>query len=134
MKLIYLFVFIGVFVQQANSQNVRIKRKFCKKYEGVSPSFQAIIGKDILDIPSAKMEIQLKKDSIYVLIGSMKYAGVYSVEKAKNLNELNITFERENSHIPERLVLNTKKKTLIRKGVFPEPDIPLIRVKKEAKS
>jgi hypothetical protein len=72
----------------------------------------------------------VKKDSLYVTIGNTQISGLYAAQKSTNPDEIVLTIPRENSGIEERIILNTAKKTLLRKGVFPQPDALLLRVKK----
>jgi hypothetical protein len=72
----------------------------------------------------------VKRDSLYLSIGNTRISGIYSAQKTTNSDEIQLTIPRENSGIEERIILNTAKKTLLRKGVFPQPDAILLRVKK----
>jgi hypothetical protein len=130
MKWIFAFIFFSLFVDDAATQTVRIKRKYCRIYEGEIPKYSAILGQEILEISTIQVNVVLKKDSVYISIGNSVISGVYSAQKSTNPNEIMLTIPRENSGIEERISLNTAKKTLTRKGVFPQPDVVLFPVKK----
>lgn len=130
MKWVFAFVFISLFVDNAAAQTVRVKRKYCKTYQGNIPTYSAMLGQEIVNVSSVQIDIQVKKDSLYVTIGNTQISGVYAAQKSTNSDEIVITIPRENSGIEERIILNTAKKTLLRKGVFPQPDALLLRVKK----
>ncbi|MEY3843968.1 MAG: hypothetical protein RL293_390 [Bacteroidota bacterium] len=130
MKWVFAFVFISLFVENAAAQTVRVKRKYCKTYQGDIPTYSAMLGQEIVKVSSEQIDIQVKKDSLYVTIGNTQISGVYAAQKSTNPDEIVLTIPRENSGIEERIVLNTAKKTLLRKGVFPQPDALLLRVKK----
>jgi hypothetical protein len=130
MKWVFAFVFMGLFVDNAAAQTVRVKRKYCKTYQGDIPTYSAMLGQEIVNVSSEQIDIQLKKDSLYVTIGNTQISGVYAAQKSTNPDEIVLTIPRENSGIEERIILNTAKKTLLRKGVFPQPDALLLRVKK----
>jgi len=130
MKWVFAFVFMSLFVDNAAAQTVRVKRKYCKTYQGDIPTYSAMLGQEIVKVSSEQIDIQVKKDSLYVTIGNTQISGVYAAQKSTNPDEIVLTIPRENSGIEERIILNTAKKTLLRKGVFPQPDALLLRVKK----
>jgi hypothetical protein len=130
MKWVFAFVFISLFVDSAATQTVRVKRKYCKTYQGVIPTYSAILGQEIMEVSSMQIDINVTKDSLYLSIGNIRISGVYTAQKLTNSDEIELTLPRENSGIEERIILNTAKKTLLRKGVFPQPDVLLSRVKK----
>jgi hypothetical protein len=130
MKWIFVFVFMSLYLDNFVAQTVRVKRKYCKVYEGEIPKYNAILGQEIVEIAPIEMRVTLKKDSIYVSIGNSQISGVYSAQKSTIPNEITLTIPRENSGIEERINLNTADKTLTRKGVFPQPDVVLIRMEK----
>ncbi|MFM1947573.1 MAG: hypothetical protein RL207_1856 [Bacteroidota bacterium] len=130
MKWFFAFVFIGLFVDDAATQTVRVKRKYCKSYHGEIPKYSAMLGQEIVEISPMQIDINVKKDSLYITIGSSRISGLYTAQKSTSPNEIIMIFPRENSGIEERIILNTAKKTVLRKGIFPQPDVPLIRVKK----
>ena len=130
MKWVFAFVFMSLFVDNAAAQTVRVKRKYCKTYQGDIPTYSAMLGQEIVKVSSEQIDIQVKKDSLYVTIGNTQISGLYAAQKSTNPDEIVLTIPRENSGIEERIILNTAKKTLLRKGVFPQPDALLLRVKK----
>jgi hypothetical protein len=130
MKWVFAFVFISLFVDSAATQTVRVKRKYCKTYQGEIPKYSAMLGQEMVEVSSMQIDVQVKKDSLYLSIGNVRISGVYTAQKSTNPDEVVLTLPRENSGIEERIILNTTKKTLLRKGVFPQPDALLSRVKK----
>jgi hypothetical protein len=130
MKWIIAFVFISLFVESAATQTVRVKRKYCKTYQGEIPKYSAMLGQEIVEVSPIQIDINVKRDSLYLSIGNTRISGIYSAQKTTNSDEIQLTIPRENSGIEERIILNTAKKTLLRKGVFPQPDAILLRVKK----
>lgn len=130
MKWIIAFVFISLFVESAATQTVRVKRKYFKTYQGEIPKYSAMLGQEIVEVSPIQIDINVKRDSLYLSIGNTRISGIYSAQKTTNSDEIQLTIPRENSGIEERIILNTAKKTLLRKGVFPQPDAILLRVKK----
>ena len=130
MKWVFAFVFISLFVDSAATQTVRVKRKYCKTYQGEITKYSAMLGQEMVEVSSMQIDIHVKKDSLYLSIGNIRVSGVYTAQKSTSPDEIELTLPRENSGIEERIILNTAKKTLLRKGVFPQPDSLLSRVKK----
>jgi DUF438 domain-containing protein len=130
MKWIFVFVFISLYLDNAVAQTVRVKRKYCKTYQGEIPTYSAMLGQELVKVSSVQIDIIVKKDSLYVTFGNMQISGEYTAQKSTNPDEIILILPRENSGIDERINLNTVNKTLLRKGVFPQPDVVLIRKEK----
>ncbi|MEI8117064.1 MAG: hypothetical protein WCH03_05955 [Flavobacteriia bacterium] len=130
MKWIFVFVFISLYLDNAVAQTVRVKRKYCKTYQGEIPTYSAMLGQELVKVSSVQIDIIVKKDSLYVTFGNMQISGEYTAQKSTNTDEIILILPRENSGIDERINLNTVNKTLLRKGVFPQPDVVLIRKEK----
>ena len=81
MKWIITFVFLFVIVVDSSAQSLRLKRKYCKVYQGEIPQYSALLGQEMVDILPSKIELILKKDSVYLSIGTSHYNGSYSAEK-----------------------------------------------------
>jgi ribosomal protein L39E len=84
----------------------------------------------MVEIPSCKLELTLTKDSIIMQLGKLSMRNTYQLEKTDNPKEILILVARDNSDIPERMILKTNEKVIIRKGIFPQPEVKLIKVKK----
>lgn len=130
MKSLLILVFLSVFSTHMDAQSLRVKRKFCKTYEGEIPAYNVLLGAEIVEIPASKLTINVSKDSVFIQLGQLKVTNTFQVEKTESPNELLIIVVRENSDIPERIILNTKEKSMIRKGISPQPDVKLTKVKK----
>jgi predicted GNAT superfamily acetyltransferase len=133
MKWIVIVAFFTLFANSVSAQAVRLKRKYLKEYQGEMPKFNALIGKDLLEVTPAKLIVKLDKDSLFLSIGNSNYEGIYSATKSANTDEVLLLMERDNTQIAERFILNKKNKTIVRKGIFPQPDVCLNRSKKSGK-
>lgn len=102
-----------------------VKRKFRGVYEGSIPAYEVKMGKSSFPVNSSALKLYLDRDSLFIEIGSYRYASDYSVEK--EANRFILTSSRENSGIPEQFFLDPKSKTIIRKGLSPQPDASLSR-------
>jgi hypothetical protein len=130
MKSLVLLLFLGLSTSQLEAQTVRVKRKFCKTYQGEIPAYRVQLGEEMVEIPSCKLELTLTKDSIIMQLGNLSMRNTYQLEKTDNPKEILILVARDNSDIPERMILKTNEKVIIRKGIFPQPEVKLIKVKK----
>ena len=116
-----MFLFACIFAFGAFSQSVKLKKKYLKAYDGTLPAYSINLGEEIVKVNSEYLKVTLKRDSLYVLVGKVKYSGTYKVEKI-NKKEYKITGAMEETGIPALFFLDLKKKTLLRKGVFPQPE------------
>ena len=133
MKWIITIAFLTFLTNNFSAQTVRLKRKYLKEYKGEMPKYSALIGKEMLEVSSAKIVIKLDKDSVFLSIGESDYKSVYTASKSTNTDEIILIMERDNTKIEERFILNKKNKTIVRKGIFPQPDVCLNRSKKSGK-
>lgn len=120
MKII-VFLFAASFTFIAFGQTVKLKKKYLKAYDGTLPSYSINLGEEIVKVNSEYLKVTLKKDSLFVLVGKVKYGGTYKVEKITK-KEYKITGAMEETGIPALFFLDLKNKTLLRKGVFPQPE------------
>ena len=126
MKII-VFLFATFFTFIAFGQSVKLKKKYLKAYDGTLPSYSINLGEEIVKVNSEYLRVTLKKDSLFVLVGKVKYGGTYKVEKISK-KEYKITGAMEETGIPALFFLDLKNKTLLRKGVFPQPEAMLQKV------
>jgi len=133
MKWIITIAFLTFLTNNVSAQTVRLKRKYLKVYQGEMPKYSAVIGKEMLEVSPATMVIKLDKDSVFLSIGNSAYKSIYTASKSSNTDEVILIMERDNTGIEERFVLNKKNKTIVRKGIFPQPDVCLNRNKKSGK-
>lgn len=120
MKLV-VFLFTCTFAFGSFGQTVKLKKKYLKAYEGTVPSYSINLGEEIVKVNSENIKVTLKKDSLFVLVGKVNYGGTYKVEKITK-KEYKITGTMEETGIPALFFLDLKNKTLLRKGVFPQPE------------
>jgi len=120
-----------LFTQVVFAQSKPLKRKYRGTYTGEIPAYNVVLGSKEVAVKSQAIELTILKDSVLLKIGKYNYADTYIVQK--NLNHFELNCERENSGINELLILDPKSKTVLRKGLFPQPDAVLVQKKKSAK-
>ena len=102
-----------------------MKRKHRGTYTGQIPAYEVKMGTNTYVVNASEMKAYLDRDSIILEIGSYRYAATYNLEQSKET--LTLTSIRENSGIVEQLLLDPKTKTIVRKGLYPQPDAILTR-------
>ena len=118
-----LLLLFSISFTQLNAQ--ALKRKYRGIYVGQIGAYEVKMGTSTYIVNASEMKAFVDRDSIILEIGSYRYAAPYNLEQSKET--LTLTSNRENSGIIEQLTLDPKTKTLIRKGLYPQPDATLTR-------
>lgn len=123
MKL-FFSCFFALSIALCYGQNVKLKNKFLKNYKGSIPAYEVNYNNQLVKIEPSEITVQLKRDSIYIFVGKSSWAGIYSASKTSK-KVFQISGKMQGTGIPEVLELNARDKTIIRKGLFPQPDAEL---------
>ncbi len=118
-----LLLLFSISFTQLNAQ--ALKRKYRGIYTGQIPTYEVKMGTSTYVVNASELTAFVDRDSIIIEIGSYRYAAPYNLEQSKET--LTLTSIRENSGILEQLILDPKSKTMIRKGLYPQPDATLTR-------
>lgn len=118
-----LLLLFSISFTQLNAQ--ALKRKYRGIYIGQIPTYEVKMGTSTYVVNASELKAYVDRDSIIIEIGSYRYAAPYNLEQSKET--LTLTSIRENSGILEQLILDPKTKTMIRKGLYPQPDAILTR-------
>jgi hypothetical protein len=121
-----LLLLFSISFTQLNAQ--ALKRKYRGIYVGQIGAYEVKMGTSTYVVDASEMKAYVDRDSIILEIGSYRYAAPYNLEQSKET--LTLTAIRENSGIIEQLTLDPKTKTIIRKGLYPQPDAVLTRTGK----
>lgn len=105
-----------------------LKRKFRGIYAGQIPSYEVKFGQGTNTVSKCELKVYLSRDSLKLEIGTYRYVAGYTLEIVEQ--DLILTAPREQSGIPERFILSPRTKTILRKGLYPQPDATLIRIGK----
>lgn len=125
LRLLSLILLVFTISMSVFGQSKPIKRKYRGIYTGQIPTYEVKMGTSTYVVNASEMKAFVYRDSIILEIGSYRYAAPYNLEQSKET--LTLTSIRENSGIVEQLTLDPKTKTLIRKGLYPQPDATLTR-------
>ena len=118
-----LLLLFSISFTQLNAQS--LKRKFRGTYTGQIPAYEVKMGTSTYGVNAIALIALVDRDSVFLEIGSYRYAAPYNLEQSKET--LTLTSIRENSGIVEQLLLDPKTKTIVRKGLYPQPDAILTR-------
>tara|TARA_B100000902_G_scaffold298158_1_gene285404 strand:+ start:244 stop:618 length:375 start_codon:yes stop_codon:yes gene_type:complete len=102
----------------------QIKRKDLGRYEGTVPAYKINIGQELLTVQASPISVDLNKENILLKIGSREYTSTYQVKKLER-RRYEILVRVPYSDLKESFSLNGKRKEMIRKGIFPQPDCKL---------
>jgi hypothetical protein len=121
-----LLLLFSISFTQLNAQ--ALKRKYRGIYTGQIPTYEVKMGSNTYVVNASEIKAYLDRDSIFLEIGTYRYASAYFIEKKEN--KYILTSPRDHSGIPEQFMLDPKTKTMIRKGLYPQPDASLTRTGK----
>ena len=128
LRLSSLILLVFIISMSVFGQSKPIKRKYRGIYTGQIPTYEVKMGTSTYVVNASEIKAYVDRDSIILEIGSYRYAASYNLETVKET--LILTSIRENSGIPEQLILDPKTKEMVRKGLYPQPDAALTRIGK----
>jgi hypothetical protein len=118
-----LLLLFSISFTQLNAQ--ALKRKYRGIYTGQIPKYEVKMGSKTYDVNASEIKAYLDRDSVYLEIGTSRYASSYFIEIKEK--QFILTSPRVHSGIPELFILDPKTKTMVRKGLYPQPDATLTR-------
>ena len=118
-----LLLLFSISFTQLNAQ--ALKRKYRGIYTGQIPTYEVKMGSNTYVVNASEIKAYLDRDSIFLEIGTYRYASGYSLENKEK--QFMLSAQRDQSGIPEQLIFDPKTKTMIRKGLYPQPDATLTR-------
>ena len=126
MKLIILTFFITISI----CTGAQVKKRDQGVYKGLISSYEINTGQKLIEVDSSEIFIRLEKSSFTLKIDDVEYQGTYEVEKREKRNYL-LKAKTDYSDIKEEIILFGKDKIIKRKGIFPQPDARLRKLKKK---
>jgi hypothetical protein len=113
-----LFLGCAAFGQQ-------IKKKLYGTYWGTIAAYKMDIGQTVVDVNAAKIQITLLDNATAEqTIGSKTLKGTWSITDTEKTYYV-IVLKLEGQEAEERLLLYKKTRTMVREGIFPQPDAML---------
>lgn len=115
-----------LFSVTANAQKLR--RKYFGNYSGVIASFELVIDTIAVPVSAAPIKVRFEKElNVFVqTIGESQVIGTWTIAN-KTSNIIFLTVHFPNLAIEENYELHLADKTLIRKGMYPQPKTQLTK-------
>jgi hypothetical protein len=107
-----------------------VKKRDLGYYKGIIPSYTINTGQELLSVEACNMLIRLEKERISFKLDNKEYNGTYSVKERIKRN-YTLKVKLDFSDIEEELRIEGKNKSMWRKGLFPQPDSNLHKLKKK---
>ena len=126
MKLFLLTLFVG----SASLFYSQVKKRELGYYQGIISSYTINSGQELLTVDSSLIFVWMEKDSVSFKIDGKEYVGTYSVKQRIKRNYV-IKAKLGFSDIEEELRIDGKNKSMWRKGLFPQPNSYLRKLKKK---
>ncbi len=126
MKLFLLTFFISISI----CTEAQVKKRDQGVYKGLISSYEINTGQKLIEVDSSEIFIRLEKSSFTLKIDDVEYQGTYEVEKREKRNYV-LKAKTDYSDIKEEIILFGKDKIIKRKGIFPQPDARLRKLKKK---
>lgn len=126
--LVFIFTLTSFF---ADSQTLvtSLKKKNLGVYQGKIPAYNYVMDTLSVSVDETTIEIQLTANAVDITIGRINKKGSYHILfKGKDYYVIDAFFEGD--LLTERLVLNEKRKTVLREGSYPQPNVTLVKGKK----
>jgi hypothetical protein len=126
MKIIIVGLFIGI----GFLFNAQVKKRDQGQYKGILSAYNINTSQDLIEVDSSIIYIKIEKSTFVIKIDDIEYHGTYRISKRDKRNYL-LKAKTEYSDIEEEFILFGKDKKLKRKGIFPQPDAVLHKLKKK---
>ena len=104
----------------------QIKRKDLGRYQGTLAAYKINNGKELLTVQACPISVSLNKENLILKIGPREYTATYQVKKLER-RKYEILVKVPYSDLKESFSLNGKRKEMLRKGIFPQPDCKLTK-------
>jgi hypothetical protein len=124
-SLFFLFI---IFSTLTNAQRP-LKKKYLGKYEGEIAAYKINTGSEFLEVTSTTISLIIQKKELVFTIGRNEMTVPYNWIK-KDKKTIQIEFSRSIDDTKEVLILNKKTKEIVRRGVYPQPNCVLKKIRK----
>ncbi|MCO5260901.1 MAG: hypothetical protein M9916_12225 [Crocinitomicaceae bacterium] len=123
-KIIIGLFFLLPLCSVSQTKVASLKNKFLKTYIGELPSYSIISDTTVIEVEKTPIKINLTKTAIIVETGKLQKKGSYHVLfKGNNYYVLDAFFEGDITS--ERIIVNERNKTIVREGIYPQPNCTL---------
>jgi len=117
---------------------VKLPRKLCGNFTGIQPSYAFTHHGEAFTMDSIAVSVVLRKtegtvcyvNPSHCMVTKGAYQSVLKVKDDKTTKWVIVMWEQAGA-IPEELWVFPKSKTMVRTGVFPQPNVKLKKLRKE---
>ena len=109
--------------------NAQIKKKDQGTYKGFIPGYKINTSQELIAVDSCTIQIKIEKNTCHIKLDNIEYEGTYKLIR-KDQRTYVLKVKTDYSDIEEQLILFGKEKKLKRKGIFPQPNSELKKLKK----
>lgn len=128
MKWMFFIMLIFPFALSAQKE-IKLKRKYLAKYEGIVPAYSMGSALEIVDVDETPITVTIGKEFIYTTIGDRKLQGTYEIMfEADTYYLLDATMSGQLAN--ERILVYKRGKKIARDGMYPQPLADLSRKRK----
>jgi len=110
--------------------NAQVKKRDQGTYKGLIPGYKINTSQELITVDSCTIEIKIDKNTCRIKLDDIEYLGTYKITK-KDKRTYVLKAETNYSDIEEQLILFGKSKKMKRKGIFPQPNSELKKLKKK---
>lgn len=122
--ILLLFFSLNAFGQKP----IELKGKYLGNYSGNVSAFQMDTGKDVMEVDSTTIQVQISEKQVVITIGRQQIRGTYHVLfEGKKYFVLDCIMEGQLAG--ERIVVYKKGKKISRDGLYPQPSSFLYKTK-----
>ncbi len=119
MKWIIVLLLIVPFALSAQKE-IKLKRKYLGKYEGVVPAYSMGSALEVVDVDQTPITVTIGKEFIYTTIGERKLQGTFVIMfEAESYYLLDATMTGQLAN--ERILIYKHGKKISRDGMYPQP-------------
>lgn len=104
-----------------------LKKKLRGSYQGEIPAYYIEVGEQLLQVEKTQITIRFSEgNQLTELIGSGEISGTYRIG-SETKTTMTLLVNYSNQLVYEELELDKKKKTIRRKGFYPQPECTLTK-------
>lgn len=128
-RLIAIVFILTSFFATSQTLVTNLKKKNLGVYQGEIPAYNYVTDTLSVSVDETPIEITITDNAVNITIGRINKKGSYHILfKGKDYYVIDAFFEGD--ILTERLVLNEKRKTILREGSYPQPNATLRKTKK----
>ena len=110
--------------------NAQVKKRDQGVYRGLIPGYKINTSQELIAVESCTIQIKIEKNTCHIKLDDLEYEGTYKLIKNDKRTYV-LKAKTDYSDVDEQFILFGKDKKLKRKGIFPQPNSELKKLKKK---